>query len=357
MVQKLLIAIFASGFILVALFFLVPKEELPPTLELHEPEPRIFDTALVQRGDLIEILRIRCEYSSIREEQLAFDASGLMIENIYINTGDEVQKGDVLMELEMGELDNELALCTETLENLQLQLEQTNVLMQQAYSAHEAYLATLSDQQLKTSMTAAEVVLPYTEEIRLLSDKIHIQKLSKQEIETEIEKRKLVAGFDGVVSYVRSVEKGSIVQRGVNHITISDNEQPAFISSNEDKGLFAEGDEAQLLIDEIYYTVKAISAEDETSPEDQQKYFFTVVDEDVIIPDGSYGHIEVVIKEAYDVLYLPKDAIKFLNGQTTVYYQNENGIRDFKYVTVGELIDGFYEIKDGVTQGEQIIIG
>ncbi len=358
LIRRIVFAIMSVGLVLCALFFLVPKEEdLPPTPQLHQPEPRYFDTAVVEKGDLVEELRIRCDYDAIREERLSFDISGIEIETVYVTTGDTVEKGDVLIELEMKELEAELSQCHEDLEILQLQLKQTNELMTQELAAHEAYLSTLTAQQLKTTVTSSERIMPYTEAVKHINDNIYLLQLKMNEIEKDISERQIIAEFDGVVSYIRDLDKGDVSERGQSLITVSDNSTPAFISTNEEKGLFEEGDEAQLFIEDIPYTVHAISAGEEDPEDDKQEYYFIMEDSDVIIPDGTYGYITVITKEAKDILYIPEEAVKNLNGKTTVYYQNENGIRDYKHVTTGELIDGFYEITDGVTQGEQIIIG
>ena len=57
-----------------------------------------------------------------------------------------------------------------------------------------------------------------------------------------------------------------------------------------------------------------------------------------------------------DVLLAPVNAVATINGQTVVYYVQENGVKASKPVTTGLEANSMVEIIEGVTEGELVVV-
>ena len=64
---------------------------------------------------------------------------------------------------------------------------------------------------------------------------------------------------------------------------------------------------------------------------------------------------KVALKEKKNVLYLPSAIVYAMGDKHVVYYEDENGLKAMKEVTVGEVINNFTEITGGVEENEQVI--
>ncbi len=343
-----------------SVFFLIPQEdEIPPTPQIYKPQPQTYETVSVQKGDLVDIATLNCTYTAIKEESLYFNLSGLQIENILVKTGDNVKSGDVLANLDMGNLENELMIYTDNIEKYNLQLSLTKSKRDEEYNNHVKYLNTLSEEERKSAISASEKVSTYITQIDLIEDQLYIENLKKTETEEKISKRQIIAPFDGIITYVREFDRGETSNRDFTVINISDNNSAAFIASHDLFNLVEIGDEVEMLIDDVTYPAVAISAEEYgvIAEEDARKaqYFFRLIDSEIPLSDSTKSKVYVTTFEKTDVLYLPESTIRSYKGDPVVYYQNDDGIRELKEVKIGVTIDSVVEILSGVSEGELII--
>ncbi len=100
--------------------------------ETEQPTPTPFPTPVVpeqptytvQRGTVIKRLEFRGRVSPITEQELFFETNGYVRE-VYVEKDDLVRAGDLLAELEVGDLENQLAQAQVNLDTTALQLRQT----------------------------------------------------------------------------------------------------------------------------------------------------------------------------------------------------------------------------------------
>ena len=91
---------------------LLPEEEIRRNAPLLvETESEEFELSYVTRGDLKVTSRVSCTYVPIQKINLTFGVSGEYIDEIYIQVGDIVKKGQILGQLRMDGVE-------ETIENL-----------------------------------------------------------------------------------------------------------------------------------------------------------------------------------------------------------------------------------------------
>ncbi len=82
-------------------------------------------------------------------------------------------------------------------------------------------------------------------------------------------------------------------------------------------------------------------------------YFYPTVK--LNLEDGIVCTYKVALKEKKNVLYLPSAIVYAMGDKHVVYYEDENGLKATKEVTVGEVINNFTEITGGVEENEQVI--
>ena len=94
-------------------FPFLAKEEVRNDLVKEDPsankavmEEYQFDT--VKQGDLNVAANVECSAQLEEEIAFSFQKSGVNYENVYVQVGDEVKKGDLLAELDMDDVDKTL---------------------------------------------------------------------------------------------------------------------------------------------------------------------------------------------------------------------------------------------------------
>ncbi len=343
-----------------SLFFLIPEEEaLPPSPQIYKPTTSTYDFAEVLRGDLIDSAKITCEYNAIREDSLGFLSNGILIENIYVELGDMVEEGDILAELYMGDLQTRLDGYNNQLQLLNLELQHVKDTRDLEYDNHVNYLKTLSDEELSKAMTAAEKVSGYQSQIDTINDEIYIESLRKSEVEEDIKGRQIIATIDGIVTYVRNIENNERSDKNFTIVKVADDDTSAFIGTYKLDNLFEIGEIVEMEIEDEIYDAQVISSEEfgVTNEEgDRFYYYFKLVEPQIFLTNDSKGVVEVIINQRLDVLYLPENALRVTQGKDAVYYQNDDGIRELKFVETGLVVDRNVEIISGVNQGELIIL-
>ena len=73
------------------------------------------------------------------------------------------------------------------------------------------------------------------------------------------------------------------------------------------------------------------------------------------LEDGDRGTFTLVLDSRKDVLMVPEKAVTTANGQSIVYYQNEEGLKAYKPVETGLVANKMVEIISGLAEGESVI--
>ena len=79
-------------------------QETQVTLE-PETEQILFETATADYGEVVLSEKLLCTYRQVEDQEVSFPVSGKTIDQIYVNIGDTVQKGDLLASLVTDGLD------------------------------------------------------------------------------------------------------------------------------------------------------------------------------------------------------------------------------------------------------------
>lgn len=335
---------------------ILPAEETfpaAPVIRTYEAEE--YKLANVVRGDLSTTKTISCSYVPASQESLCFEVSGEIIKDIYVTSGQEVKKGQLVAELETGDLPEEISQLEYELEVLQIQRNY----MYESWDAENQLLEAKYDTETDQYQAQKAVVdAKYILKLESNQDSIHIKELKLQELKKDMSKRKLYATMDGTVIYVRSIqEKEASVEERVM-VTIADMDSTAFVVKGDNVQYFEIGDEVIITKSKKEYEAVCVdpSLFGLSDSEKEQKAYFQLVQPDPTLESGNSGQIEVVTDFSEDVLYVNKKAIKTAGGKQFVYVLNADGLRETKDVTVGKEFGNVIEVLSGLSEGESVLL-
>lgn len=335
---------------------LLPQEEvLPDAPVMRADEIEAFDMTVVKRGDLIKEQRYSVNYRAVRQEKLYFEVEGLRIEEVHVVKGDSVRAGQLLMELEQGELSEEGKAAQEQCDTLELQLEQANEALEMSRDEYELKLRYMTAEEREEADTMEEYLRDQYRAIEKLEDQLLLAEKTASQVNKSVRQRQLRAGIDGVVTYVRGVSTGDVSSMTDMMITLSDSESSMFVVETEFTDQFSEGMELDVIVNQTHYPCRVISAQEAGASGEDEVYLKSDIPT-AELSDGDSGYLMLVTECYEDVLYVEKSAVKSMNGQHFVYVEDETSLRSTHEVTVGVTLNGYIEILSGLSEGDRVIL-
>ncbi len=340
---------------------LLPQEEevrsSPVVAQYTRPE---YKTAQVERGDLIETARVNCNYVPVQTASLSFALDGEYIDRYFVEAGDHVQAGQLLGQLQLGDLEQRIENIHSEIEVLKLKMQYQRDL----FALEEKRLAITTE-----GLTPAEKALAYQKKqdeyeavLHALADSLTLQELSLQTLNTELEKRRIRAPFEGTVTRVERLRDGDRSEFGSAVMTLVDSTRSIFRASTEYWDRFHAGDEVVVTVRKVDYQAVVVD-EGELGLAPQQRtvgrrgyVYFALTQPAVELKDGDNGSVAIVLAQLHDVLYVPFKAVSAAEGQPIVYYLREDGMKAYKPVETGAEINGYVEIISGLEEGETIVV-
>lgn len=339
---------------------LIPKEEeLPTAPMLAEAEVATYTFAPVLRGDVIVSQTVRAMYVPAASEKLAFDIGGEYISDIYVSLGDMVKAGDVLMELDVGSIDEQIT-------SQQLEIDSLNLQLSNLYANRDLALesAQIQDDQAAALGTegwiskVSQISESYQQQINSLYSTLNVSQARLEELQQEKAERQIIAGIDGVITQLVTITDRYRTSKGESVVQISDMEGAMFESYSSNAMEFLKDGETYTLEcnDEDYEVIAHEGSSLEGDIYEDDKMYLEMITPDPTIAKDDSGSIRIIVEQAKDVLYVQSSVIKELDGKTIVYVEDENGFRTTTEVKTG-LSDGkITEIISGLEEGQLVIV-
>jgi len=336
------------------------EDEIQTITVAHSKETIDYDMDMVRRGDVLSTQTISCSYSQLNQEYVYFPVDGVKIKKVYVDTGDTVEKGELLAELETGDLDDNIQNLEYTLAKYQLEYKQ--LLENKQFDldcAQEMYYYTYmtSDDRENTEKEKADIEESYKNGIEDYQDKIYIATQQLNEYQAEKTQACVYAGMSGLISYVRTGLEGSLSNTENEIILIADDSQCSFFSEDVTyKDYITEGEE--FTIDLGYGTAKQTGLAVRAVHVDQwtDKMQFDLIDDTNVVDFNTRGTINLVLGGKTDILYIPADALHEADDQYYVYTIDDDGMRQVKYISIGLIGNDSVEVTSGLEEGEIVIL-
>ncbi len=327
----MMIAVLASG-----CQYILPSEEEPLAPPLVAPKNVDYTTVDVVKGDLVNSVQGVGRLESVRLEDVYFTAGGGRIKSTNVGLGDMVKKGDVLIQLNVDDLNHQLAVA-------KLRLEQ----MENNYASMKKQMRGARD---KTPLKNAEIDL-------------QIQKLEIKRLSEQIENATLRAPIDGSVVYVTYARQGSYVDAYSTLVRIADQSQKMLTYIDDlNRSYFQIGMKVQVTLISDKSTTEG---EVVSTPLEREKYDDEKLNKMLFIkvPDaflantkvGEEAKLVLILGERKDVLKIPKSVVRTYLQRKYVQVLSD-GVKVEKDIQIGLETATEVEVISGLEEGEKIIV-
>jgi len=372
--------------------YFFPQEEEVLAPPLKAPEKVTYRTIKVEKGNIEKRVNATAYFVSDNQTDLSFKHRGGRIESINVKTGDMVEAGDTLIQLETDNLETQLLQQEIALEKLILNYNQSLSNAERSIKLANFELEELEKKLEKLKNTIENIpkevsvqdVMPDAiDNLELLEERIKRQELEVEgeivkynnikdmmeldiktaeiqieNLQTELEKTKLVSPVTGRVVWITSSKVGEYIYAHSNLIRIADVTRLKLRYTGDSISDFKMGDKVEVKIDNDEY-VGIVVMTPSTAPFDADDSIKKSVLIDVKglpaeVKLGDAARISLLLDRRDDVLVIPRDLLHGFMGQKTVYILDD-GIKKDRNVQVGIETPTEVEIVKGLEEGEEII--
>ena len=315
--------------------YLLPKEEealAPPLIKPSEVE---YKTMEAQLSDISKETIVQGSFKSANEITLSFEEHGGYLIESNAKYGAKVHEGDLLFALDIGDMEIEQKVA-------ELNLEK----------------ATMYYDRVKRRTSS-------TYDRRMAEIDMEIKQLAYDKITSDIEKSKIYAPFDGVVTYMTNAVVGDVVNAQKTMIKIADESQLRLMvqGDNASKFTFGETVYAELSAGKEKFTYEGkVVLSTREKPENMEESFeepTSIIELSGF--DTSKAEINQLVKitiveqHAENIIAIRRNLIKNYFGRTFVYIL-EDGLKVERDVEVGITNTTMAEIRQGLEVGDLIIL-
>lgn len=325
-----------SVFLLSGCTFL-PKEEEVLAPPLVEPAELDYNTAEVKRGKIVSSVNGVGSLVPKNNIDLHYTKDGGRLKEIYVNKGDFVKKGDILAELDTG--------------NLAFDIQQTELELEKAYLRHHQLLEN-------------EDLDNYTRRISELDAAGVRNRLNH--LKKELEDAQIISPIDGVVTYVEDLRQGQFVPayESIFQVAETTELQLEYSALNaEDLIEVSLGMEANLEIDGEEFKGEVVqvpnSVPSDVKRDNPEHYNRTIVidiqdpPEDISL--GDMVNLEIITAQKEDTLIIPRNALRSIIGRNFVQLIEDDTKREID-IQIGITSATEVEVLDGLEEGDLVII-
>lgn len=329
-------------------------------VEQEEQNQSVYELAVVTMGDIQKTQRVKCTYKQTEEQEVSFDLSGRLVDEVYVREGDSVKAGDLLAQLSDGSLEQDIT-------RLEYNIARNELLLGYARKNEELELSRVRVNYTYFNPEGSETekmkeIQEIQQRYRYLredyNDTLELDRMELAQLQQEFELNRVYAKIDGTVYDIKEELEGSTSRMGETIMTIVDNSECIFETNiPEYAHCFKEGVSVP-----IQFTSGGQAYEYELLPwrmdEWGETQMFVVAGglDGAGIEVGDSGTMTLETDSREQVLYVPATAVHSADDGTYVYVLGQDNIREVKWVEVGLYGDQGVEIISGLDEGERVIV-
>ncbi|UCH96676.1 MAG: efflux RND transporter periplasmic adaptor subunit [Candidatus Aminicenantes bacterium] len=321
--------------------------------KVYKKNPVMVKVQAVDQGPVVQSLNYKGTVFPWKRANIQPDTSG-RIHKIYKKQGDQVKEGDLLAELD-----------TTT---LKLQLKQADAALEVATAAHKD--ASMNVDRLKKLYQKAAISKLQLEKAELNLESALTQKQSAQAtvnvIEHTLGNCYMRAPFDGIVTSKNS-EEGDVINpmmgmgmsssvltlmhlKTVKVVLDVPSEDIEKVAIGQPCTIRVSTLEAQVFNGEVYSRNLAADPVSKTF-----KVEVKIKNRDLKIKVGVFAEVFIEISRKENCLILPLSAL-IEEGDDTFAVVYDKGQAKFKNIRVGERNDRVFEIREGLSRGQLVVV-
>jgi RND family efflux transporter MFP subunit len=322
---------------------LFPEERVSEAPVLKDPPAPRINVVKVERGYIAEEITGLARVAAKNEKSLYFAKSG-RVKEVLVDYGEWVEEGQVLARLEVGDLENELAMARLDIEKMELELERMRFLHGTLVSDYDLRLkeidyekAKLRIDRLESILDASTIYAPFNGRIASLSvretamveefaEVMVIADPGKLELQMNVNQRNLSRIVPGLKAKIQFGENNWL---------------PAEVTRVPSASAQIAPGQPDLRVRLEITGLEEILAEAKLSPEQLLRY-------NALLPTS------IIIQERENTLLLPPAAIREYGSRTFVVVKDGDYRREID-VKLGITTDTKVEILEGLEEGQEII--
>lgn len=355
--MKKAVGLFLTAALLLSGCGILPaEEEMKKAPVVQTVDDEYFTTAEVKTGNIRSYVSVKCTYQYQMTQSLSFSIGGESIKDTYVTVGQKVHAGDVLAELSTESIEEELTSYREQCAQLEEETEYYEGLLN--IEKERAELAKHYDKKYDESALKRA-----TNNYEECAGRKYVADLRLGELEADLDGRKLVAGIDGVVDYIKEIPQwfNGRINAGEKYITIR-SEKKGFTFSTTDYSMYYFGDIFTITTSGGAYDCEVVKIK-KNSGGSSATFFLEPLRPDDALTIGMSGDIIIETGSRTNVVYIPTDALRKIDDRDAVYVTDENGMRSVRFVEIGLSVQGKVnyeenrtEILSGLVPGETVIL-
>lgn len=301
---------------------LLPKEDEVEAFNFISNTNVEYEYARLKKGDLTSSIFGKLNFLSPKFKNCCYDYGGMAVKEVYVNKGDRVKKGDVLLKFDFGDIENEV-----TEQEIKLDI---------ANNEYNSLKNSGNDNDIKKSLLILER-----------------ERCKLDFLRSKIKKSVMVSPMDGIIIYSSNPMQGEITRAGMTVFEISDTEQIGMVFESADVVNFLPNEKVEFIYKNEKYTGKTGRLySDEIIGAGIWLYMDKNPDD---IECGNSVEVFLTVIHKKDVLMIPLKGIRVKGGRHYVIIM-EDGKRTMRYVETGAKSDCFVEIIRGLREGEEIVL-
>ncbi|MCR4617936.1 MAG: efflux RND transporter periplasmic adaptor subunit [Lachnospiraceae bacterium] len=338
-----------------------PAAEDPLIVLENGDDEANYTLVQVTRDDVYSTAPLKCVYKKEEEQEVYFPVSGKLIDKVYVSEGDEVKKGDILVELSVGSLKSDIA-------DLEYRIKRNEMLLgyvdeEDALDRQNIYLNYMfgtsmsDDDKEKLNKNLDNLTKANDLKKQGYNDSLEFDRKELAALKAEYANSRVYAQFDGKVSKIAENLEGSTSNVEKCIMTIVDNAEGFFITEDSTlAGYFTEGEAVNMRISSgsgkgNYELVPY----DMDSWNEIQTFRILTGENTDSLEAGDKGEMTVITDKREGVLCLPSDCVRSAGEDTYVYVVNDENLREVVWVKTGLSGNGKTEIVSGLSEGENVI--
>lgn len=302
---------------------LLPKEDDTLAPPLIEPKKQEYELYEVKRGDIVSSLKGNGYFVASDEKSVFTKENGRRIESIKVKYGDHVEKGQVLVELDSGDLNNSIKIQQQVFRKAKVNLERSK-------KDGDSYNIELAD-----------------------ADYI-IEKTKLESLQNELSKLKLVSPISGTITEVQNFKEGDIVEPYKAIVTVADANSLKVTYTTSEASKIKNGMKVDLSFNGQKYEGKVI----QLATGDKDAGNKVLIDMESFPKGAKAGDImdlSITLESKSNTIVVPKRAVKSFKGTNTVEVMDGNK-KILLNVNIGIEAVGEVEIVSGLKEGQKVIL-
>ena len=336
-----------------------PEEELIIVVD-NKPDEITYNFDTVTVGEVTLVENVNCEYVQTKEQEVAFNMGGKIVDKVYVREGDRVEPGDLLVELKTDDMDEQILDLEYEIKRSQLQksyLDKAEEFDKENANLSLIYSRLSGRDYCDYDDTIASIDRNYRYQREDYDDKMYFDSLKLQELKDELNSRQIRATMSGTVISIKPDLEGSTSKRDDVIMTVVDSSNGLFSANNKEVlDNIQDGQTVKMSV--VYGSAKGdyeLVPYNRAAWDEEQLFSITYGPDGGGLEVGTSGTITAVIDSKENVKRIPYSALYEAQDKYYTYTLDENNMRQVQFIEVGLIGNSYVEILSGLEIGQQVI--